>query len=42
MNVQELLSEKHVKYETILHRNVYDAQRPAQELHTPGREVAKT
>jgi len=42
MNVQEFLSEKHVGYETIAHRNMYDAQRLAQELHTPGREVAKT
>jgi Ala-tRNA(Pro) deacylase len=42
MNVQELLSEKHVKYEAIPHRNAYDAQRLAHELHTPGREVAKT
>ncbi|HRX79360.1 MAG TPA: YbaK/EbsC family protein [Pirellulaceae bacterium] len=42
MNVQELLTEKHVSYETILHRNTYDAQRLAQELHIPGREVAKT
>jgi Ala-tRNA(Pro) deacylase len=42
MNVQEFLSDKHVGYEAIVHRNVYAAQRLAQELHTPGREVAKT
>jgi Ala-tRNA(Pro) deacylase len=42
MNVQEFLSERQVAYEAITHRNVYDAQRLAQELHTPGREVAKT
>ena len=42
MNVQEFLSDKHVGYEAIVHRNIYDAQRLAQELHTPGREVAKT
>lgn len=42
MNVQELLSDNHVNFETIPHRDVYDAQRLAQELHTPGREVAKT
>lgn len=42
MNIQELLTEKDVRYETIVHRNVYDAQRLAQELHTPGRQVAKT
>ncbi|MBC8351203.1 MAG: YbaK/EbsC family protein [Planctomycetes bacterium] len=42
MNVQELLSEKKVAYDTIPHRNAYDAQRLAHELHTPGEEVAKT
>ena len=42
MNVQEYLSEKHVGYEAIAHRDIYDAQRLAQELHIPGREVAKT
>jgi Ala-tRNA(Pro) deacylase len=42
MNVQEFLSSKGVEYDAIPHRNVYDAQRLAQELHTPGREVAKT
>jgi len=42
MNVQEFLSEKRVGYDAIPHRNTYDAQRLAQELHTPGREVAKT
>jgi Ala-tRNA(Pro) deacylase len=42
MNVQEFLSDKHVGYDAITHREVYDAQRLAQELHTPGREVAKT
>ncbi|MCA9123878.1 MAG: YbaK/EbsC family protein [Planctomycetaceae bacterium] len=42
MNVQELLRERHVPYEAITHRDVYDAQRLAQELHVPGREVAKT
>ncbi len=42
MNVQEFLSEMQVGYDAITHRNVYDAQRLAQELHTPGSEVAKT
>lgn len=42
MNVQEFLSDKQVGYAAITHRDVYDAQRLAQELHTPGREVAKT
>jgi ABC-type multidrug transport system fused ATPase/permease subunit len=42
MNVQEFLAEKQVVYESIAHRDTYDAQRLAQVLHTPGREVAKT
>ena len=42
MNVQEFLRDKQVEYHAIPHRDVYDAQRLAQELHTPGREVAKT
>ena len=42
MNVQEFLSDKRVGYQAITHRDMYDAQRLAQELHTPGREVAKT
>ena len=42
MNVQEFLSEKQVVYEAITHRESYDAQRLAQELPTPGHEVAKT
>ena len=41
MNVQEFLSEKHVGYEAIAHRDTYDAQRLAQELHTPGCEVRR-
>ena len=42
MNVQEFLNGRKVKYKAIAHRDIYDAQRLAQELHTPGREVAKT
>lgn len=42
MNVREFLSDRQVAYDTIAHRDTYDAQRLAQELHTPGREVAKT
>ncbi len=42
MNVQELLKEKQVEYDTIPHRDVFDAQRLAQVLHTPGQQVAKT
>ncbi|MBP90619.1 MAG: deacylase [Planctomycetaceae bacterium] len=42
MNVEKFLSDKQVAYDAIPHRNTYDAQRLAQVLHTPGREVAKT
>lgn len=42
MNVQEFLSDRQVAYDFIPHRDTYDAQRLAQELHTPGSEVAKT
>ena len=42
MNVQELLAERRVTYDAISHRDTYDAQRLAQVLHVPGREVAKT
>ena len=42
MNVQEFLSDRQVEYQPLSHRDVYDAQRLAQELHTPGRDVAKT
>jgi Ala-tRNA(Pro) deacylase len=42
MNVQQYLQERSVAYDAITHREVYDAQRLAEELHTPGREVAKT
>jgi Ala-tRNA(Pro) deacylase len=42
MNVQGFLSDRKVAYDAIPHRATYDAQRLAQTLHTPGREVAKT
>lgn len=42
MNVQELLCEKQVSFDSVPHKDVYDAQRLAQALHTPGQEVAKT
>ena len=42
MNVAEFLKEKNVEFDLIPHRDTYDAQRMAQELHVPGREVAKT
>jgi Ala-tRNA(Pro) deacylase len=34
--------QKEVTYDAIVHRDVYDSQRLAEELHTPAREVAKT
>ena len=42
MNVQEYLRTHDVQYDVIPHRSTYDAQRMAQTLHVPGREVAKT
>ncbi|MBI2477891.1 MAG: YbaK/EbsC family protein [Planctomycetia bacterium] len=42
MKVQEFLAERRVTYDAISHRDTYDAQRLAQVLHVPGREVAKT
>ena len=42
MNVQDYLSSRQIAYDAIPHRDTYDAQRLAQVLHTPGREVAKT
>lgn len=42
MNIAEFLKDKNVEFELLPHRDTYDAQRMAQELHVPGREVAKT
>lgn len=42
MNVQEFLRDRQVAYDAIPHRDTYDAQRLAQVLQRPGREVAKT
>jgi Ala-tRNA(Pro) deacylase len=42
MNVQQYLRTHSVQYDVIPHRSTYDAQRMAQTLHVPGREVAKT
>ena len=42
MNVQQFLSDKHTHYEAIPHRETFEAQRLARELHTPGSQVAKT
>jgi Ala-tRNA(Pro) deacylase len=42
MKVSELLKTRQVKFDVITHPDTYDAQRMAQTLHVPGREVAKT
>jgi Ala-tRNA(Pro) deacylase len=42
MNIQQFLTERGVEFEMIRHRDTYSAQRMAQELHVPGRDVAKT
>jgi Ala-tRNA(Pro) deacylase len=42
MNVAEFLADKQIHFQAIPHRPAYDAQRLAQTLHVPGREVAKT
>lgn len=42
MNVQQFLTENHAEFSVIPHRDTYDAQRLAHEVHTPGSEVAKT
>jgi Ala-tRNA(Pro) deacylase len=42
MKLDEMLANRHVSFERIHHRPVYTANRIAQELHVPGKEVAKT
>ena len=42
MNVKQFLKDHNVQHDVITHRSTYDAQRMAQTLHVPGREVAKT
>jgi len=42
MNVQMFLKDHGVPFEPLVHAPAYDAQRMAQVLHVPGREVAKT
>jgi len=42
MNIQNYLTDHHVEFDVIPHRDTYAAQRLAQSLHVPGREVAKT
>ena len=42
MNVRHFLETRQVPFETIRHRETFDAQHLAQALATPGREVAKS
>jgi Ala-tRNA(Pro) deacylase len=42
MIVAEFLTKQNIKFESVPHLATYDAQRLAQTLHVPGREVAKT
>ena len=42
MNTAEFLKQRDVWCEVIPHHETFSAQRLAQELHVPGREVAKT
>jgi Ala-tRNA(Pro) deacylase len=42
MNLDEFLSSRRVPFEHLHHRPAYTANRTAQMLHVPGKEVAKT
>jgi Ala-tRNA(Pro) deacylase len=42
MRLDELLTDRHVPYEHLHHPPAYAANRTAQVLHVPGREMAKT
>jgi Ala-tRNA(Pro) deacylase len=42
MRLDELLSSRRVPFERLHHRPEYAANRVAQALHVPGREMAKT
>ncbi len=42
MNTAEFLKQRNVWYEVLPHFETYTAQEMAQELHVPGRQVAKT
>ena len=42
MRLDEYLSDRRIPFERLQHRPAYTAQRLAQTLHVPGREVAKT
>jgi Ala-tRNA(Pro) deacylase len=42
MNLDDFLSSRRVPFEHLHHRPAYTANRTAQMLHVPGKEVAKT
>jgi Ala-tRNA(Pro) deacylase len=42
MKLDELLTSRHIPFERLHHRPVYTANRIAQVLHVPGKEMAKT
>lgn len=42
MKLDEMLANRHVSFERLHHRPVYTANRTAQVLHVPGKEMAKT
>jgi Ala-tRNA(Pro) deacylase len=42
MNLDEVLTQRHVPHERLHHRPTYTANRMAQVLHVPGKEVAKS
>jgi Ala-tRNA(Pro) deacylase len=42
MKLNEFLRERHIPFERMQHRPVYTANRVAQVLHVPGKEMAKT
>jgi len=42
MRLDEFLTNHHVAFERLHHRPAYTAQRRAQQLHVPGRKMAKT
>jgi Ala-tRNA(Pro) deacylase len=42
MKLEELLTERHIAFEQLQHAPAYTANRTAQALHVPGKDVAKT
>jgi Ala-tRNA(Pro) deacylase len=42
MKLDEMLTNRHIPFERLPHRSAYTANRIAQLLHVPGKEMAKT